>query len=333
MNPSTSVRSDSTPRATPRLVLQLVIGKHLIGDNGDVSLNAQPGQRVEIGPRMRLPVGLFGLTTSSARVRGESARSTLRQVHRPAPVIFESIRPDAGHAVQSRRVLEQRITRLRNQHFVSWIAQHLEQQRVRLTGAGRQRNPAGIHMPAAPREVGGNGRAGFGNAERFGSIGETTCMRQRREQVRRIAERGARRIRLSEVEDWPTLGMSGARPPGRVGSTGARAGPFPKTSRQDLDGLDDIAFENPVDDVHAVQHLREHRISVVVAGVVDQVDEDLRRLRCPVRGSKCRSLRARGATGRPRHASTARRCCTRSRQGCRPGSTPFGTTRWNVRPL
>src|SRR5207245_7719736 len=47
-------------------------------------------------------------------------------------------------------------------------------------------------------------------------------------------------------------------------------------SRQNLNLLDDIPFENPIDHLDAVEHLRENRVLVIEARVVHEVDEDLR---------------------------------------------------------
>ena len=44
----------------------------------------------------------------------------------------------------------------------------------------------------------------------------------------------------------------------------------------DLDSLDHVAFEHLIDDLDAVEHLREDGVLVIEARVVDQVDEDLR---------------------------------------------------------
>ena len=50
----------------------------------------------------------------------------------------------------------------------------------------------------------------------------------------------------------------------------------PMDTPQDLDLLDDVAFENLIDDVDAVQHLGEDGVVVIEARVVDEIDEDLR---------------------------------------------------------
>src|ERR1700682_5608570 len=47
-------------------------------------------------------------------------------------------------------------------------------------------------------------------------------------------------------------------------------------TRDYFDSFDDIAFENLIDDLDAVQHLREHGVLVIEARVVYEVDEDLR---------------------------------------------------------
>src|SRR5580765_1822161 len=51
---------------------------------------------------------------------------------------------------------------------------------------------------------------------------------------------------------------------------------FPRNpSRQDLDPIDDVPFENPLHDIDTVQHLCEHGVLVIESGVVDEIDEDL----------------------------------------------------------
>src|SRR5262249_29196765 len=67
------------------------------------------------------------------------------------------------------------------------------------------------------------------------------------------------------------------RSPSSGDSPPAREGRGLKTClRNDLDAVDHIALENPVDDVDAVEDLGEDRVLMIEARVVDQIDEDLR---------------------------------------------------------
>jgi hypothetical protein len=117
------------------------------------------------------PVGLFGDTSSSARVRALIARSTLDRS-------IVQVIGNRGHEIEPCQVLEQRIARLGDEHFVAGPGQQLEQQRVRLAGARGQHDAARVDTHALPLVV---ARHGFPRvestersrvvAERFG-IGE-----------------------------------------------------------------------------------------------------------------------------------------------------------------
>ena len=81
---------------------KLVVGEHLVGDERDAGTGAQRRQLLELGrAETNYPVGLFGLTTSTARVRGVKARFDAADIDRPRAVVFEVVRP-GGHEVQAR---------------------------------------------------------------------------------------------------------------------------------------------------------------------------------------------------------------------------------------
>ena len=102
--------------------------------------------------------------------------------------------------------------------------------------------------------------------------------------------------------------------------------------RQYLDRLDDIAFENPIDDVDAVEDLGEDGVLVIEPRVVDEIDEDLR-----VAGvAAARRDADRAAHVRPQADFVAHEAASPTYSlapGLPPWMTKFGTTRWNVRPL
>ena len=87
-----------------------------------------------------------------------------------------------------------------------------------------------------------------------------------------------------------------------------------------------------VDDVHAVEHVREHGVLMVEARVVDEIDEDLR-----VAGVAAARGDADGAADvRPRPSSSRMNVASPMYSlapGLPPWITKFGATRWNVRPL
>ena len=125
---------------------------------------------------------------------------------------------------------------------------------------------------------------------------------QRRQQVGRVVEAGARRIRLASGRCSRRRRAACARASATGCSPRGSQECATRTSRQDLDGLDHVAFEDAVDDVHAIENLREDRVRVVVAWVVDQVDEDLRVARVATARGDAERAAARAATGRPRRA-------------------------------
>ena len=69
------------------------------------------------------------------------------------------------HIVETREVLDERVTRPRGEHHIARIAEQLEEQRVRLARAGRNDRALRRDRHAAPREVVRDGGARHRQAE------------------------------------------------------------------------------------------------------------------------------------------------------------------------
>ena len=182
------------------------------------SRSAQSASRASSSSRFRKdPVGLPGLTTTRARVRGVSALRERRHVDVPLAVVRERVAAH-GDRLEPGQELEQRIARPRDQHLVAGVAQQLEQEAVGLAGAGVEQHAVGAERGAAAREVGGDGGARGGEAEgrRLVAPGLVPC--QRREQVRGIGQRGACRVRERQVESvLPSARRAASRSASRLG--------------------------------------------------------------------------------------------------------------------
>ena len=174
--------------------VERIVGEHFVADERQLVAAADVRQARRDRPRCRNePVGLFGDTTSMrayAIGRGASHRVDVDAPRRRDTRARTASRVDR---FEPRQVLEQRIARLRHQHLVAGIAQQLEQQRVRLAGARRQRHAIGGDDDAAAAEVGGDrlarrpaGRAAADRSRAPRGFGE------RLEQILRIGEAGAR---------------------------------------------------------------------------------------------------------------------------------------------
>jgi hypothetical protein len=145
---------------------------------------------------------LPGLTTTTARVRGVIADLERREVEVPLAVVHERVAPRLDR-LELGEELEQRIARARHQHLVAGVAEQLEQERVRLAGARVQQDALGVDRRAAARRSRGRRRPGRLEAEGGGIVAPGLVAGERREQLGRVGERGARRVRQREVEEGP----------------------------------------------------------------------------------------------------------------------------------
>ena len=166
------------------------------------------------------PVGLFGFTSTSTRARPllvarlaparASAADQAVEVDVPVAVVGQAIthRPNP---FQSRQVVEERIARLWDQHGVARIAEQLEQQRVRLAGAGGDHDLVAVDR-GRHRTVTACDRFARRCEAQWRRI--VTVYRARAERVAqclgRVREAHARRIRFGQVDDGLTGGAARA---------------------------------------------------------------------------------------------------------------------------
>jgi len=134
---------------------------------------------------------------------------------------------------------------------------------------------------ALPRVVARHRLPRVESTERPGVVAERSRIGQWFEQIGRILESRARGIGDGEVEQRSAL-----RPRRRqhrrqavrrkLGRHAIREHRVRQQLGNDLDAVDDVALENLIDDVDAVQHLGKDRVVVIEARVVDEIDEDPR---------------------------------------------------------
>ena len=130
------------------------------------------------------PVGLFGLTTTMARVPRRQRAAHLLDVDEPAAVIAQRIGRQA-HALERGELIEQRIARRRHEHVVAGIAEQLEQPGVGLRRRRRQRDALGIDGDAVALVVRGDGGARRRQAARRRLVDRTPPARRARAGWRR----------------------------------------------------------------------------------------------------------------------------------------------------
>ena len=198
---------------------------------------------------------------------------------------------------------------MRHQHRVAGIAQQLEQQRVRLAGARRQRDAIG-----GDRRCRGGGsrrrppRAPTSRPSGCGSYRSARGSRERLEQILRIGEAGAGRIGLRQVDDRRAVARTLAH---RCGQRRARSACSSRlfgtvvteeliqrltSSTRSITSPSRMPSTTsmPVDD------RAEHGIDVIEPRRVDQVRRRSARRRCRGRASRCRRCRAGGRPGSSR---------------------------------
>ena len=103
-------------------------------------------------------------------------------------------------------MLEQRITRSRNEYLVTGIGQELEKAPVCLARACCQRDPLGYHVDTASEVIARDRRAGLEQAERRRGVRETSGIGQQAQKITRVIESRPRRIRFRQIENRPALG-------------------------------------------------------------------------------------------------------------------------------
>jgi hypothetical protein len=126
------------------------------------------------------------------------------QVDRPGAVVLQVV-GNRGHEIEPCQVLEQRIARLGDEHFVAGAREQLEQQRVRLAGARGQHDAAGVDSHALPLVVARHGFPCVESAERSRVVAERFGIGERAEQVGWIFESRSRGIGAGEVEHRTTV--------------------------------------------------------------------------------------------------------------------------------
>ena len=181
-----------------------VVGKDLVGDQGQTPPGGQPRQRRQFRALDVRSRGIVGIHQHhGARAVGDG-RFERTQVDRPATAIPQRIlaRIERFHVGE---VFEQRIGGARHQHLVARIGQQLEQVGVRLAGAGGEQNAAGIHRAAARRVIAGHRLAGGHGAGRRRLVDQHARIGEGRGDFRRIAQPRARGIGFGEIQDARAL--------------------------------------------------------------------------------------------------------------------------------
>jgi len=184
-------------------IAERIVPEHLVHDQRRVALGASRRQLIGIGSgqhRARRVVRTDG--EHRARVAAPYAIER-RRIDRPRAVILERITPLAD-AVEAGEMIEQRIAGRRRQHVgPSGIAEQLEEDGVRFTGARCEHDPFPIDREAAPRVGVGDGSARVFQPERFRTVHERGGIGERVQQIGGIRDAGARRVRDREIEQRP----------------------------------------------------------------------------------------------------------------------------------
>ena len=208
--PSTPGCRASAPAALAAPGVELVVRKHLVGNDRHVAPGTEVSQPcVVLGGHIRSGRVVRGDDENRARPRRDGPFDR-REVDAPPRVQFEIV--GAGrHQFESREVLEQRIAGARHQHLVFGVGQQLEQQRVRFARARRQHDALGRHHEAAALVVRRDRTPRVHQPERRRRVRQATRIGQRREQIGGIREAGARRIRFGQVDERTSIGTGRSR--------------------------------------------------------------------------------------------------------------------------
>ena len=123
---------------TRRIRRERIIRKNFIGNDREVVTTARLCSISPNSCRFRNdPVGLFGLTTTMARVRGVMRAWKRSRIEMPAMIVEQRVL-DCSHRFQLREILEQRIGGTRYKYLVAGVGEQFEEIRVGFAGAGSE---------------------------------------------------------------------------------------------------------------------------------------------------------------------------------------------------
>ena len=147
---------------------QPVVHEDLVGDERQAVCRAAGRQRADVASRQHRAGRVVRAHHDDGAGAGGDAGGDGVGVVAPAAVRIERV-GHGPHRLEPAQDLEQRVARDRDEHLVAGIAQHLEQERVRLARAGGQDDPAGIDRRAVPAELGADRRPGREEAPWIGA--------------------------------------------------------------------------------------------------------------------------------------------------------------------
>ena len=142
-NASTSLRSSTRPAARRAPRRQLVVGKDLIRHERQIVGRRKFCKALDL-VRLDERAGRIVGRHDQNRARARRDRSLERfEVDAPSRVGVEIV-GTGRHPIEAGQMIEQRITRPRDEHLVAGIGQELEEASIGLARARRQRDPSGV---------------------------------------------------------------------------------------------------------------------------------------------------------------------------------------------
>ena len=190
-------------RTTAGAALEIVVGKHFIADDGDVSRRAPRREPVQLGLGGDRAGRVVRTDDQERTGAGTGGPLDAGQVDGPRAVAGEVV--VAGHEqIHLRQVVEERIARARHEHFIALVAEQLEQQRIRLAGAGRQGDAIRRHRHALSGVLARHRLARGRSSEGARLVRQCAQVGERLDEVGRIGQGGLRRIRERQIEDRPS---------------------------------------------------------------------------------------------------------------------------------